>query len=270
MSNKPIVITIASNKGGVGKTATASSFTYLLGRKNKVLLIDTDPQGNCAGKFGIEEEEGIGKLGEYINNRTQDAVAKEPLDNYLVHYDKNIAVLYGGKSVKTKVYDIIYSHDPQAAMYMFRDLVDEIANDGTFDYVIIDTSAAFGNEIYAILNATDWVLSPTLAETDSVAGFNTLLKFVNSARRSNPNLKIAGLFFNQVSDRSKAQKAMEPFSREAWKDKVFNTRIPYNPAAIYSAIIEADPVTKKYPKSKSSLGFKKLLKELLDKINAEE
>ena len=81
---KPIVLTIANNKGGVGKTTAAAAITHLLSLKGKrVLLIDTDPQGNCAQQFGIDSTDDIGLLGELLLdrvNRNSDA-KHAPLEN---------------------------------------------------------------------------------------------------------------------------------------------------------------------------------------------
>lgn len=243
--------------------------SYLLSKKHNVLLIDSDPQCNCASKYGISTSEGTGKLGELLNDRMQDAVKHAPIENYVVNNPAipRVDILAGGKSLNTMVYDVVFQSNAIKALMLFKKIVQEVTDMDKYDFIMIDTSPTFGNEINSLLLATDWIITPVLADTDAIDGANTTLKFLGPVREMNPDLKVAGIFFNQVVDRSKAIHELEPAIREAWGNDVFKTRVPYNPAAVSASINEGEPVTKRYANSKASSAFESLLKEVLVRVN---
>ena len=266
---KPIVITITSNKGGVGKTTSAAAMVDIISREHNVLLVDTDPQGNCATKFGLEISNGRGALGDYLTDVVMETSKPNPLD-YLkppANQYKNVDVLVGGKQLKNQCYDYIFSVNASKALKSFKRVFDQIAELDHYDYIIIDTPPTYGNEMSAILRATDYALIPTIAESDSVEGADTALKFISDAREDNPELKIAGIFLNRTYDNDSSTHKVEPFIRQAWGDDVLKTRIPDNRAAVAKAINESEPVTRRQPNSKASKAFVKLTEEVLARVN---
>ena len=261
---KPIVITITSNKGGVGKTTTAAALCDIYRKKYPVLLIDTDPQCNCAAKFGFEVPVDRGRLGDMLIDMVQDHLKHKPFEEYIESSQqyKNLDVLYGGKMIRQAAYDYMFSFSASAALKSFKRIIQAAAETGKYRIIIIDTPPTYGNETDAIFNATDYLLIPTLAEGDSVEGADFALQKAANAREDNPNLKIAGIFLNRIYDNDSATHKVEPFLREAWKDKVLKTRIPDNRAAISDAINESEPVTTRKPVSKASKAFTSLAKEV--------
>lgn len=269
MSQKPIVITITSNKGGVGKTTSAAAIVDILGRKSKVLLVDTDPQGNCATKFGIDISNGRGKLGDYLTDIVLETNSTNSRDYILspsTEY-KNVDVLVGGKQLKNQCYDYIFSVSASKALKSFRKMFTQIAEENDYEYIIIDTPPTYGNEMASILRATDYALLPTIAESDSVEGVDAALKFISDAREDNPSLKVLGIFLNRTYDNDSATHMVEPYIREAWGDAVLKTRIPDNRAAVSKAINCSEPITRRQPSSKASKAFYKLVEEVLSRVD---
>jgi chromosome partitioning protein len=269
MPKKPIVITITSNKGGVGKTTSAAAIADIVSRDYNVLLVDTDPQGNCAAKFGLDITNGRGSLGDYLNDVVLDNVSTSPL-NYLkppAEQYQNLDVLVGGKQLKNQCYDYIFSVSAAKALKSFQKIFDQIAALDHYDYIIVDTPPTYGNEMSAILRATDYALIPTIAESDSVEGADTALKFISDAREDNPDLKIAGIFLNRTYDKDSTTQKVEPFIRQAWGENVLKTRVPDNRAAVSRAINESEPVTRRQPDSKASKAFFELTKEVLSRVD---
>lgn len=268
---KPIVITVTSNKGGVGKTTTAVAMSDILRKKYKVLLVDADPQANAASKFGIDEiPTGFGKLGELLISITMQQTKPYPIDEYLEFpkgYD-NLSILFGGKTLKKGCYDYIFSVNAMMAMISFKKIFQMVAEKNTYDFIIVDTAPTYDNAIGAILNATDYVLLPTVSESDSVEGVNVALQFIANSREYNPNLKVAGIFLNRVYNADSSTRQVEPMIREAWGDKVLNTRIPDNRAAINKAINDGAPITTSKPESKASKAFVELTKEVIERVTA--
>lgn len=269
MPKKPIVITVTSNKGGVGKTTTGAAICDILRQDNFVLLIDTDPQGNCAGKFGIEVPDDEGNLGRALVERLQPAEKWSPIgDAIVVNEDyTNLGILAGGKTLKSSCYDYIFSANASAALKSFKRLIKNVTELNTFDYIIIDTAPTYGNEIYAILNATDYALLPTLAEADSVEGVDVALKFISAAREDNPDLKVAGIFLNRVYGKDKATQAIEPLIRSQWGEDVLKNYIPDNRSAAAKAINYGAPITRQDPHSKASLAYHALVEEVIARVS---
>lgn len=268
MNKKPIVITITSNKGGVGKTICAAAMADILSRKSQVLLVDTDPQGNCATKFGLEISNGRGPLGDYLTDIVMGATNPNPVD-YLTEPDgqyKNVDVLVGGKQLKNQCYDYIFSVSASKALKSFKRIFEQLAALDRYDYIIVDTPPTYGNEMTAILRATDYALIPVTVNRDTIEGANTALKFISDAREDNPELKVAGIFFNQYMERRKATHEVEPFLRGAWEDDVLHTRIPYTDAPVNDSINRGEPITRCSPDSKVAKGFFKLTEEVLSRV----
>ena len=264
-----LVITITSNKGGVGKTTTAAALCDILRRKYKVLLVDTDPQGNCAGKFGFEAPTSLGKLGELLVAITMKQTKLEPIQDYISTNENyaNLGVLYGGKMLKTSCYDYIFSANASGALKCFKRTFAQIAELDHFDYIVVDTPPTYGNEMSAILNATDYALLPTIAESDSVEGVDVALRFIADAREDNPSLRVAGIFLNRVYSKDSSTQVVEPFIRQAWGKDVLSTRIPDNRSAVSKAINEGEPITALQPNSKASKAFEALAKEVLHRVS---
>ena len=269
MAKKPIVITVTSNKGGVGKTTTGAAICDILRQNYFVLLIDTDPQGNCAGKFGIEVPDDEGNLGRALVERLQPPDKWQPIGDSIVVNEEytNLGILSGGKTIKNSCYDYIFSANASAALKSFKRLIKNISELNTFEYIIIDTAPTYGNEIYAILNATDYVLLPTLAEADSVEGVDVALKFISAVREDNPDIKVAGIFLNRVYGKDKATQTIEPIIRAQWGDDVLKTTIPDNRSAAAKAINYGAPITKQDPNSKAGLAYQALVKEVIARVS---
>lgn len=263
-----IIITITSNKGGVGKTTTAAALCDVLRSKYKVLLVDTDPQGNCAGKFGFETPTSLGKLGELLISVTMKQTKAEPIQDYIVTNEKypNLGILHGGKMLKTSCYDYIFSANASGALKCFKRIFAQIKDLNYFDFIIVDTAPTYGNEMSAILNATDYTLLPTIAEADSVEGVDVALRFIADAREDNPSLKVAGIFLNRVYDKDSSTQVVEPFIRGTWGNDVLQTRIPDNRSAVSKAINEGEPITTRQPNSKASQAFIALTEEVLERV----
>lgn len=268
MAKTPIVITITSNKGGVGKTTTAAALCDILRHKYHVLLVDTDPQCNCAGKFGFDAPTSSGNLGSLLIAVTMRLEDPKPIQEYIAVNDAypNLGILYGGKTLKTSCYDYIFSASASAALKSFKRIFKMVNELDLFDFIIIDTPPTYGNEMSAILNATNYALLPTVAESDSVEGVDVALRFIADAREDNPGLKVAGIFLNRVYNNDSATHAVEPFIRDAWDKDVLNTRIPDNRAAVSKAINDGEPITTCAPSSKASIAFHELTKEVLDRV----
>lgn len=204
-----MVITIANQKGGVGKTTTAVSLASGLKRKGyDVLFIDTDPQCNASDTyqakingtvtlFDLFEEEST--IEEAIQKTEYgDIIACDPL---LVTADNKY--LQPGRE------------------YILKDMLDKVKSD--YDYVIIDTCPFLGILLTNAITAADYLIIPSIPDRYSLQGLGELNKTVTAiVKHSNRELKVLGLLFVMCEEKTRLSK--EIFSSTEEIEKVFNTK----------------------------------------------
>ena len=178
------VYAIANQKGGIGKTTTATCIAAILQQKGyKVLLIDTDQQCNSTDTYRAKIEstatlydvlldENKIPLSEAIQQtESGDIIAADPL---LREADKKLTVDVEG-------------------LYRMQDALVELNNENKYDYVIIDTAPALNSLLHNVLIAADEVIIPLTADRYALQGLSQLNDSINAIkRRQNPKLKVAG------------------------------------------------------------------------------
>lgn len=207
------VIAITNQKGGIGKTTTATTVTGILTERGfKTLLIDTDKQCNSSDTFraAIDEsttlydvllEEAHPKtLAEAVQHtEIGDIVAADPL---LCEADSKLTQKGIGGYMKLK-----------NAMESVSD----------YDYVIIDTPPSVDAILRNVLIASDEVIIPMKVGRYSFQGINDLASTIQDARNMNPNLKIAGILRVDMNDKTNAAKdATEAMNQVS---SILNTKV---------------------------------------------
>lgn len=190
-------ITIANQKGGVGKTTTAVNLAHgLVLEGKKVLLIDLDPQGQCAAILGLKPEPGAFNL----------LVADLPLKQVVRASDrKNLFVVLGDR--RTATAQTVLSVQRSPITYTHQKIVPPAVQDGV-DYVILDTSPSVGELQEQALWAADGVLIPCMVDylaSDGVFNIATTLKRLHDEHRWQGRiLGILPTFYDSVTRESKA------------------------------------------------------------------
>lgn len=261
-----VTISVANNKGGVGKTTSTAAIAFLLSKMGKhVLVIDADPQGNLSGRFGYDTSEQAPKyLGAVIEDRLQKG-PHQPISYYITHLAEfpRIDLIYSDVRLDSD-YEVMNANSVKS-MTMFRKIVEEIKTLDTYDYIFIDTRPSLGNAVASAFIASDYLLVPINAAYDSITGANNVVNFMATAREVNPDLKMLGVFFNMVENRTKAFHEIQPMVQGSWAAKVFDTCIPRNQANI-DAENEGAPITYRYPSSKASKAYSKLVGEMVSRL----
>lgn len=212
------VICIANQKGGIGKTTTATALASILEENgHKTLLIDADPQGNSTDTFR--------------------ATTKDTATLYDVVLDRDDPLPIMDAIQKTEIGDIIAS-DPElkeADIKLPNDgdeyfiLKEALENLTGYEYVVIDTAPADNKLLKNCLIASDKVVIPITADRYAIQGLSDLNKtLVKVKKRNNPNLEIAGLLLVKYKGRQKlAQEVKTSLDTIAsqMETKVFETTI---------------------------------------------
>lgn len=210
-----IVTTIANQKGGIGKTTTATNLASILNAMGKkTLIIDADPQGNTTD--------------------TYRAISKDTATLYDVILDKEDPLPISESIQKTEIGDIVAS-DPaliQASKILNSydsSLKTALSQLKGYDYIIIDTAPANNELLQCCLIASDNIVIPITPDRYSIQGLADLNRTIlNTKQKANPNLKISGILLVKYKKRQLlAREVKEALNEISTKmnTKVFDTTI---------------------------------------------
>lgn len=223
-SRKTSIITIANQKGGVGKTTCTVNLASAYARMGKkILVIDADAQANTTSHLGV-----IG-LAEKQNRYLYDAIEQETenLSNFTISTSfKNIDCLAADARLKN------ISRKYKGELNQFQVLHPLLTSDDIliYDIVIIDTHPAFDTLPQSALSASDYYLIPLFPEEHSLQGLADQIKSANSViKYQNPMLMFLGCVISRFDKNNATHRKIEERFRELAKESgftVFSTTIP--------------------------------------------
>jgi chromosome partitioning protein len=217
-------ISIANQKGGVGKTATTTNLgasLYALG--HRVLLVDMDPQGNLSTSFRVKIE------GATVTDALLDRKVSLPAtrvystdETYLDLVPANVSLATAEAALFNKL----------GREFRLREQIEVIGD--RYDFILIDTPPSLGLLTINALVAAQLVLIPTEARYFSLQGLQMLQESIDEILYINPNLRILGILLSKFDRRLREEQSVAGYLREHWGDLVFETSVGTN-----SKILEA-------------------------------
>ena len=245
-------ITIANQKGGVGKTnITFNLAGALRTQNNRILLIDIDHQANLSDILLGTKEPEYTVMDLVLNGAVGDlAIHKTSIDN----------ICLIPASAELEGIDAQLYQDPEALYYLAEKLEPLKAQ---FDYVLIDTPRSLGLITRMALIASDQVLVPVEMQKHAIQGISPLLEVVQKIRkRANPSLEIIGYIISKISSReTNLEKAWRQAFLKQYGQKTFSSFI--KTSIRYAESVQTQmPVCLAAPNSPQAKTYFQLLKEI--------
>jgi chromosome partitioning protein len=248
----PLVISIANQKGGVGKTTTAVNLGAALAElEYRVLVIDLDPQGNATTGMGISHRNVEGSIYDVIMNDAPIEDCTEPTSV------KNLFVVPANIDLAGAEIELVPAFSRELKL---RRALAQVA--GSYDFTLIDCPPSLGLLTVNGLAASDSVIVPIQCEYYALEGLGQLLRNVALVKSNlNPALDVRGIVLTMYDARTKLAEQVEREVRAHFGSKVYRTVVPRT-VRISEAPSFGQPVTVFDSSSRGALAYRELAKEV--------
>jgi chromosome partitioning protein len=258
------IITIANQKGGVGKTTTCVNLGIGLVKQNKkVLLIDSDAQGSLTASLGWREAEKLTvTLATIMSKILQDMPVE--IGEGILQHGEGVYVLPGNIELSAVEMSLVTAMSRETILKQYIDIIKQ-----EYDYIIIDTCPSLGMIAINALAAADKLIIPVTPKYLDVKGLELLLKTVAKINRQiNPALEIEGILIAMADTRTNYSRDIIELLENTYKEKIkiFSSIIPQSVRASEISV-EGVSIYTHDPNGKVASEYEKFTREVL---NSEE
>lgn len=250
------IISISNQKGGVGKTTTAINLSSCIAEAGKkVLVIDSDPQGNTSSGFGIFKNDINKTLYDLMEGEAEfdEAVMKiENIDNlFIIPTDINLS----GAEIELINVD--------GREFILKNIISKIGEE--FDFIIIDCPPALNLLTINALVASNAVIVPLQCEYYALEGLTQLMYTIDLVKKNlNPELFVEGIVFTMFDSRTNlSAQVVEEVKKYIDKD-IYKSIIPRN-VRLSEAPSHGLPINLYDSKSKGAEAYRLLAEEVISR-----
>ncbi len=246
------VISIANQKGGVGKTTTAINLSAALAASEfRVLLIDSDPQGNSTSGVGVSKHEERKTIYDVL-------LRHAPPTDAITQTDFGMALLPADQNLVATNLDLVDQEERESRLKAAL-----VSLSDQYDYIVIDCPPALDLLTLNALVASHSVLVPIQCEFFALEGISQLMDTIDRTKKAfNPGLEVEGVLLTMYDDRTNLTKQVETDLRDFFGTKVFQTVIPRS-VRLAEAPSFGKTILAYDPRSRGAEAYIQLAKEIL-------